>query len=98
MRPFRLPPILLIETIRFASWDRQRVPFVSRLDASNLDNLPNVVARVAQRSLDGKRNRVSLAPYVDRLAQILERKTSERIEEAGPSTLPIRFKFCPILK
>ena len=49
MRLTRLSPDFAIELFRAAAGNRQCVPLVAGMEPSQLDDLPDVVTRVAQR-------------------------------------------------
>jgi len=68
---------------------------IRRVDVMGLDDLPDVIAGVAQGALQGQRHGMRLATDHDGLFEVFPLQTLERLQQTGPAPLPQLQKFCP---
>lgn len=95
MRLSRLPPVGVVELLRASPGNRQRTPLVAGMDSRHLNDLPDVVASVAQRSFDGQRHGMRFSADLDGLFEVFRFQVLERAEQARPATFPCLQDFGP---
>src|SRR5687767_1645258 len=95
MRFSRLAPVRVIELLGPAARDRERGPIFAGVDAGDLNDLADVVARMAQRALDGQGDGMRLAADQYCLGEVVALESVERGQQRGPTALPIFQYFRP---
>src|SRR5262249_18313018 len=83
-----LAPIRLVELLRAAPGNRQRIPLVPSMDPGALNGLARGGAGVAEGALERQRHGVRLAADHDGPCEIVRLKTEERLQQTGPASLP----------